>query len=222
MKNIKPILQNYSSLFFDLDGTLTDSGPGIINSVKYALNYYGIEEKDQEKLKLFIGPPLVDSFMELYGFSNEKAHEAMAKYREYFSVKGILENSVYNGIYDLLQKLKDSGKKLYIATGKPEIYLTRILKIFDLEKYFIFAGGSDLEETRSQKYQIIDYVIKSSNLEMEAREQKILMVGDRKHDIIGAKKNSIHSCGVLWGYGSEEELKENGADYIVKNPSDLL
>ena len=213
---------HYTHLFFDLDGTLTESGPGITNCVKYALEKFGINESDEENLKRFIGPPLVDSFMTFYGFSESDAREAMRLYRERFGTIGIFENAVYSGIPETLAKLKDSGKKLYVATSKPEIYVPRILDHFDLSKYFEDAEGSDIEETRSNKALVIKYVIEKNDLEEEAKANKIVMIGDRKHDIIGAKKNSLESIGCLWGYGSRKELSEHGATTIIEKVEDLL
>ena len=214
-------ISSFTHLFFDLDGTLTESGPGIMNSVRHALRHWGIEETDDDKLRLFIGPPLTESFKTLYGFSEEQAFEAMGVYREYFGVKGLFENSVYDGIIPALEALKKSGKKLYVATGKPEIYMHPILEHFGLKDFFIFAGGADLKETRSKKDLIIEYVIKECGLEEERSAGNILMIGDRKHDISGAKKTGLASCGVLWGYGSREELTQAGADFIIESPQKL-
>lgn len=218
----KPDFSEYTHLFWDLDGTLTDSAPGIINCVRYALESFGINETDDSRLLLFVGPPLVESFMNFYGFSEEKARKAMARYRERFGTVGIFENSVYEDIPRVLKALKESGKKLYIATAKPEIYMFRIIKHFNLEQYFEFSGGSDLEETRSHKDQVIDFVVKSQHLEEELKAGKILMIGDRKHDIEGAHKNGMKCCAVNWGYGSAEEFKAYGADIVIDKPSDLL
>ena len=198
----KPDFSEYTHLFWDLDGTLTESAPGIINCVRYALESFGINETDDSRLLLFVGPPLVESFMNFYGFSEEKARKAMARYRERFGTVGIFENSVYEDIPRVLKALKESGKKLYIATAKPEIYMFRIIKHFNLEQYFEFSAGSDLEE--------------------ELKAGKILMIGDRKHDIEGAHKNGMKCCAVNWGYGSAEEFKAYGADIVIDKPSDLL
>ena len=146
----------------------------------------------------------------------------MKLYRERFGTIGIFENAVYEGIPETLAKLKDSGKKLYVATSKPEIYVPRILDHFDLSKYFEGAEGSDIEETRSNKALVIKYVIEKNGLEEEAKANKIVMIGDRKHDIIGAKKNSLESIGCLWGYGSRKELSEHGATRIIERVEDLL
>ena len=146
----------------------------------------------------------------------------MKKYREYFAEKGLFENSVYSGIRETLTALKSKGKHLFVATSKPEIYTNRILEKFDLMHFFEFAGGADVEETRSEKAKIIDYVIKSANLGTQKTEGQILMIGDRKHDIIGAHKNNIPCCAVLWGYGDQKEFDENKADFVIEKPEELL
>lgn len=206
----------YNYILFDLDGTLTDPGVGITSSVAYALNKYGISTTRLSDLNPFIGPPLIDSFQKYYGFDKIRSREAVQFYREYFCQKGMFENEVYDGIDSFLQGLIDAGKKLYVATSKPEVYSVKILEHFDLSKYFIFIGGSTLDETRTKKSEVIDYVLKNNP---DIKISETLMVGDRCHDIIGAKQNGIASCGVLFGYGSREELKEAQANYIV---SDLM
>ncbi len=212
---------SFNYLFWDLDGTLTESGPGIKNCVKYALNFFGIDENDEEKLDLFIGPPLLDSFRNLYGFSEEKSREAIKKYRERFAEVGMFENSVYPNIIECLQSLKESGKKLYVATGKPEIYMFKILDHYGLSKFFEFAGGSDTDETRCHKWEIIDYVVRECSLEKARDNDEILMIGDRKHDIIGAHKNNMKCCAVEWGYGSKDEFEEFKADFVISTPFEL-
>ena len=218
---MKP-LSSYRYLFFDLDGTLTESAPGIMNSARYALAQYGITDVPDSTLRKFIGPPLMDSFQELFGFSSKKAREAMKKYREYFAEKGLFENSVYEGIRETLTLLKSQGKHLFVATSKPEIYTNRILEKFDLTHFFEFVGGADVEETRSEKAKVIRYVVDEARLEEERQNGLILMIGDRKHDIIGAHKNEIPCCACLWGYGSQEEFNENGADFVISAPQELL
>jgi phosphoglycolate phosphatase len=215
-------LSSYTHLFFDLDGTLTESAPGIMNSARYALAFYGIRDVSESMLKKFIGPPLMDSFQNMFGFSPEKAREAMKKYREYFADKGLFENSVYPEIKESLTELKNRGKHLFVATSKPEIYTDRILEKFLLTDFFEDVCGSDIEETRSAKDQVIAYLIEKNHLEEEKENGKILMIGDRLHDIRGAHKNSIPCCACLWGYGSEEEFRENKADFVIERPADLL
>ena len=207
--------QNY--IFFDLDGTLTQSGPGIINSVRYALKHWGIDEPDDAALRRFIGPPLVYSFSTFYGFSHEDAVKAMAVYRECYADHGIFENSVYDGIPELLGALKAAGKHLCVATGKPEKFMFPILKHYDLFKYFDFCGGSDEAETHADKTSVIRYVMGGCG----ARADDVVMVGDRHHDIDGAKANGVTSVGILYGYGDRAELEAAGADYIVPAVANL-
>ncbi|MBQ7158811.1 MAG: HAD hydrolase-like protein [Treponema sp.] len=207
--------QNY--IFFDLDGTLTESGPGIVNSVRYALKRWGIEEPSDAALLRFIGPPLVYSFSTFYGFSQEDAVKAMSVYREYYAVHGIFENGVYEGIPELLGALKDAGKHLCVATGKPEKFMFPILKRYDLLQYFDFCGGSDEAETHADKTTVIRYVMDGCG----ARADDVVMVGDRHHDIDGAKANGVTSAGILYGYGDRAELEAAGADYIAETVDDL-
>lgn len=205
-------------LFFDLDGTLTDPALGITNSFKHALECFGLEIPTYEKLCSFIGPPLVDTFRTQFGFSEEKAALGVVKYREYFAEKGLLENSVYPGIPNLLSDLKDAGKKLVVATSKPEEYSIRIIEHFGLAPYFENVCGSLMDESRSKKDQVIEYALERNKI---GDRSKVLMVGDRKHDILGAKKTGLKSCGVLFGYGSLDELNEAGTDYIAEDMAEL-
>ena len=208
----------FDYIFFDLDGTLTDPALGITNSFKHALKYFGLEIPSYEKLCSFIGPPLVDTFRTQFGFSDEKASLGVLKYREYFAEKGLLENSVYPGIPDLLSDLKDAGKRLVVATSKPEEYSVRIIEHFSLAPYFENVCGSLMDESRSKKDQVIEYALERNKI---GDRSKVLMVGDRKHDILGAKKTGLKSGGVLFGYGSLDELNEAGADYIAGDMAEL-
>ena len=205
-------------VFFDLDGTLTDAGKGITNSVAYSLKKNGIEPPPREELYKFIGPPLVDSFMRYYGFSLEGAHKAVEDYREYFRERGIFENEVYEGIYELLSSLKKSGKKLVLATSKPEPFAKTILSHFELDKYFYFVAGALMDETRTKKGDGIRYALTCCG---EPERDNVIMVGDREHDILGAKENGLRSIGVLYGYGSREELLQAGADLVAAEPCDI-
>ena len=215
-------LSSYTHLLFDLDGTLTESGPGIMNSARYALSQYGITDVADSTLRKFIGPPLMDSFQNMFGFSEEKAREAMKKYREYFAEKGLFENSVYPEIRETLTELKARGKHLFVATSKPEIYTNRILDKFELTQFFEDICGTDIEETRSEKAKIIEYLLEKNHLESERKNGQILMIGDRLHDIIGAHKNSLPCCACLWGYGDRKEFAENKADFVIEKPGELL
>ncbi len=214
--------KKFNHFFFDLDGTLTESGPGITNCVKYALEKFGIQENNLENLKRFIGPPLLESFQKFYGFSAKDAEKAVVYYRERFGPTGIFENSLYPEIRETLEKLRAAGKKLYLATSKPEIYVPRIMNHFDLMKYFDFTAGSDSQGTRSQKSQVIDFVIRENKLEEAVNNGNVVMIGDRLHDIEGARKNNIPCIAVLWGYGSREEFHHHQAAFIIEKPSDLL
>lgn len=209
----------YDYFLFDLDGTLTDPGLGITNSVAYALGKYGITVEDRRELYPFIGPPLRQSFSEFYGFDEEKTKEAVAFYREYFSEKGLFENEVYEGIPEVLSQLKQAGKKLLVATSKPEEFTNRILEHFGLAEYFDFVAGATMDETRNEKADIIAYALEQI---ADADPSKIVMIGDRKFDILGARENGIDSIGVLYGYGSRAELEEAQATFIVEKPEDLL
>lgn len=211
-------MKSYQYLFFDLDGTLTDPGEGITNSVAYALDKFGITVTDRASLYPFIGPPLVDSFMKFYGFSHEDAERAVVCYREYFRDRGIFENRLYQGIPEVLKALKDAGKTLVIATSKPEPFAKRIVEHFGLSPYFTLVAGASFDETRSEKWDVIEYAMDSLKL---TDRSEIVMIGDRKHDIIGAKKTGLDSVGVLWGYGDREELTAAGADVIFDTVEQL-
>lgn len=209
----------YKYILFDLDGTLTDPGLGITNSVMYALKKFGIEVEERTSLYKFIGPPLLDSFQNFYGFTKEESEKAVKYYREYFKPQGLYENEVYDGIEKLLKEIKDSGKKIFVATSKPEEFAVEILKYFDLYQYFNFVGGASMDEKRVKKADVIAYVLK--NFGIKALNE-VIMIGDREHDIKGAKQIGIDSVGVLYGYGDYEELEQAGATYIVERPNDVL
>ena len=205
-------------ILFDLDGTLTDPEEGITRSVQYALNHYGIQERDRKKLIPFIGPPLRESFMKFYGFSWEQAGEAVWVYREYFARQGIFENRVYDGVPEMLEGLKTAGVRILMATSKPEKYAKQIAEHFGFDKYFDFIGGACMDGRRTDKYEVIEYVLKSCAV---ARETAV-MIGDRSHDVAGAKKAGFNSIGVLYGYGCKEELEKAGAGELAALPSDVV
>ncbi|WP_349948004.1 HAD family hydrolase [Lacrimispora sp. BS-2] len=209
---------NKEYLLFDLDGTLTDPKEGITKSVQYSLRHFGIEVENLDELCCFIGPPLKDSYMEYYGFSEEQARKAIDIYREYFSEKGWYENKAYEGVLDVLKSLLNAGKKLYVASSKPEVFVRKILKHFGLDSCFLFMGGADMEETRVKKADVIRYVLKECGI---TDLDRTVMIGDRKHDILGAKETGIASVGVLYGYGDRRELTEAGADVLAETIFDL-
>lgn len=209
----------YEYILFDLDGTLTDPGIGITNSVAYALKRWNIEVEDRKSLYRFIGPPLQDSFREYYGFSQEDALRAVDVYREYFREKGLYENEVYPGVEKLLQVLKEQGKTLILATSKPEEFAVRILRHFGLDRYFTVMAGATMDPSRSKKGDVIAYALRESGV---TEVSKAVMIGDREHDIFGAKQNGLDSIGVLFGYGDREELEKAGATYIAATVEDIL
>ncbi len=205
-------------VFFDLDGTITDSGDGIKNSAAYALNKFGIPVPSRDELNKFIGPPLVGSFRNLFGMSDEDADLAVIYYREYYAVKGIFENALYDGVTDMLEALKKAGKTIVLATSKPEIYANQILKYFNIYDYFTHICGAEMDHKRTDKHEVIEYALETAGVTDRSR---VIMVGDRHHDIDGAKKSRLDSIGVTFGYGSEAELKDAGADHIVNNAKEL-
>ena len=209
---------SYEYILFDLDGTLTDPAVGITNSVMYALERYGIKVNDRSELYKFIGPPLMESFEVYYGFSKDEAKMAVEYYREYYKEKGIYENLVYDGFEELLKTLKDSRKTLIVATSKPEVFAKQILEHFDLAKYFTYIAGSNLDGTRVKKSEVIQYALSSCSIN---NLSKVIMIGDREHDIIGAKAAGIKSIGVLFGYGDRNEHENAGADFIVETVADI-
>ena len=209
----------YKYCLFDLDGTLTDPAIGITNSVMHALEKYDIHVGDRSELYPFIGPPLDYSFKTFYGFTDEQAVQAIKYYREYFSVTGLFENSVYEGIPEMLEELKGKGVKIALATSKPYEFSIKILKHFDLYKYFDFFGAATMDGRISKKEDVISTLLNEMGVQ---NKDEILMVGDRHHDIDGAKANGLKSAGVLWGYGSAEELEQAGADYVLASSSELL
>lgn len=208
----------YKYVLFDLDGTLTDPGIGITNSVMYALNKYNIDVSDTSELFKFIGPPLWESFEKYYGFSKAEANKAVEYYREYYSITGIFENSLYAGVEDLLKELKVRGQTLIVATSKPEVFAKQVLEHFEISEYFTFVAGSELDGTRVKKDEVINYALESCGITDFA---KTIMIGDREHDILGAKAAGISSIGVLFGYGDRPELERACADYIVNTVSQI-
>lgn len=208
----------YQYIFFDLDGTLTDPGIGITNSVAYALKKWNIEVADRSELYKFVGPPLEDSFKKYYNFSEEDAKKAVEYYREYFKVTGIYENTIYDGTEKLLKDLKESGRKVVLATSKPQAFAEIILKHFNIDQYFDHVAGATMDGSRSKKTDVILYALGLCGMEDLSQ---VVMVGDREHDIIGANNAGLDSIGVLCGYGDREELEGAGATYVVEKIEDV-
>lgn len=207
------------TILFDLDGTITDSGEGIINCVIYALERFGLPIPDRNSLRCFVGPPLHESFIK-QGIPAERAEEAVAVYRERYVPTGMFENTPYPGIREVLESLKANGHTLYVASSKPEWMCVEILKHFDLDKYFQRICGATMDTSRTNKEAVIAYL-----MEQNGRPDNMVMVGDTKFDVLGAKFHGIPCVGVSWGYGTVDEMREAGAAAIafsMKELSDIL
>ena len=209
-------------VLFDLDGTLTDAAPGIVNCLKYALDDMGIEHPDDETIRTFLGPPLDITFREYFGLSPEQSRAGVAKYRERYHDAGELENAVYPGIPAVLAELTASGVTLAVSTSKPTVSATRILEHFELAPYFAFIGGAALDTSRDSKALVIAHTLEElANQGIDIPAARKTMVGDREHDVLGAAQFDIPTIGVLWGYGSRAELEAAGAQAIVSTPRNL-
>ena len=210
---------NRMHLFFDLDGTLTDSRPGILTSMRHALTTLGRTVPSDETLSRFIGPPTHDTFRELLGSSDPELNaRAIASYRQRYAKLGLFENSLYPGIADGLRALRAADFSLFVVTSKPEVYANTIIDHFGLRADFRHVYGSELSGERSHKAELIAHVLQSERISA----QDAWMIGDRLHDIVGAKRNGLRSAGVLWGYGSREELSEAGADTLFQTMPELV
>lgn len=209
----------YQYLFWDLDGTLTEPAIGITNSIMYALKKFNIEVENRETLYPFIGPPLMESFKKYFHFDEETAAQAVKYYREYFGVTGLFENEVYEGIPHLLSECKKMGCKNILATSKPEHYAVEIMKHFELDQYFDCMCGSRLDASYETKADVIRDAMERCNI---TDTSKCVMIGDRMHDINGAKEVGFECISVLWGYGTVEEFHEYGTNYIVSTQDELL
>lgn len=210
--------KRYDTILFDLDGTLTDPGLGITSAVMYSLEKLGLPVPERTELYKFIGPPLIASYRDFYGFSQEKAKEAAAIYREYYGERGLWENRVYDGIPEQLAALRADGRRLCVATSKPEPFAVRIMERFGLARYFEHICGATMDEKRDSKHLVIEYALEVCGV---TDRRTVLMVGDRKHDILGAKESGLDSMGVLYGYGSRDELIAAGADHIAPSVADI-
>ncbi|UCF71726.1 MAG: HAD hydrolase-like protein [candidate division WOR-3 bacterium] len=205
-------MKHYTTYLFDLDGTLTDSKPGITNSILYALARLGLKEEDRTRLEKFIGPPLLESFMKYYGLDESRAREAVARYREYYGTRGIYESELYDGISDLLATLDAKGCRLILATSKASIYALRILEHFGIDGYFDSVFGSNFDLTRASKTEIIADILEEIS---PYSRDFCLMIGDHRDDVMGARENGVDSIAVTYGYGSAQELAELDPTYIA-------
>lgn len=208
-------MKKYDTLLFDLDGTLTDSTEGILNCLIYAIERMGFEVP--EDTNIFLGPPIRQSFAEFLGMNGEQVDEAVRIFRERYSDTGLFENRVYDGIPGMLERLKSGGKRLMVATSKPQVYAVRIFERFGLAQYFEIVGGAELDGSRDYKDEVIEYVLAKAGI---TDRSTVLMIGDRRQDVLGAHKTDIECMGILWGYGSVEELTQAGADYIARTPQE--
>ena len=202
----------YRNIMFDLDGTVTDSGRAIVSAVEYALSRFGYENQPKEKLESFIGPSLFDSFTREYAMNEEDCKKAVALYREVYEKKGLMfEVDIYEGIPELLTELKNRGFRLFLVTSKPLHFTGQIMERIGLAKYFEALIGPELTDPDSDKKRLIERAVSEYGL----LKEECLMIGDTKYDILGACDAGVDSIGVLYGYGSEEELKKSGATYLV-------
>jgi phosphoglycolate phosphatase len=206
------------NVLIDLDGTLTDSRPGIVASIQHALRALGHEAPEASSLQKYIGPPLHAAFRELLPVNTDaEVERAIAAYRERYVAIGMFENAVYAGVVESLDLLRERGARLFVATSKPQVFAQRILEHFELSHYFDKIYGSELDGRRTDKLGLIAHVLSQSQLQKD----QTVMVGDRHHDIVGAMCNGVQAVGVLWGYGSRAELSGAGADALLEAPSEL-
>ena len=208
----------YQTILFDLDGTLTNSELGITNSVAYALGKYGIQVPDKKALRVFIRSALQESFERFYGFSKEECLKALTTIMSIFPKKAFMKMRFYLGVPDLLASLKQAGKQLIVATSKPEEFSIQILKHFGLYDYFDFVAGATMDRKRSKKSDVIQYALEQNGITDLAHT---IMIGDREHDVLGAQAQKLDSIGVLYGFGSREELEEAGATYIAQEVGEI-
>ena len=213
--------RKYENILFDFDGTLVDTGPGIMNATRYSLKTYGIDEDDPDNLRRFVGPPLAEAFAEHYGFSPEKSVEAVLRFRDYYLDSGNKECELYPGIADMLSALRADGRRLIVATGKPEELALKIALRFEIADYFEIIRGAyvdDEGEHRTCKQEIIESIFDDLDI---TDISSCIMIGDRANDITGAHRSGIKAIGALWGYGSEKELCGAGADYTAAAPQQI-
>ena len=204
------------AILFDLDGTLTDSGEGIINCATLALEHFGLPVPDRQAMRIFVGPPLRDTLME-FGVKEADVEEAMRVFRSRYVTEGIFENKPYPGIPELLGKLKEQGHKLYVATSKPENMALTVLNHFHISQFFDIIAGATMDKSRDSKAAVIAYL-----LEQTGDVAQAVMVGDTAFDVIGAAAHGIPTIGVAWGYGKVEDMEKAGAAAIAQNPDELF
>lgn len=203
-------------VFFDLDGTLTDPKLGFVRSIRFALSELNIEFGPDTNFESYIGPPLHDTFRKLCGDSHS-VEDAVSLYRERYAETGLFENELYEGILECLEQIYGTAESIHVATSKPTVFSKRIIEHFGLDQYFNVVFGSNLDGSLSDKTELLEHVLETQGI----APQDAVMIGDRRFDMIGAKNHGISALGVLWGYGSEEELKNAGADVIFTHPKEI-
>ncbi len=211
--------RDFEFILFDLDGTLTDSGPGILNCLEYALEDQGIPIPERDQMRTYLGPPLAVTFGEVFGMNDQQISQAIDKYRERYHDIGLFENSVYEGVPELLAELQAAGIRMATATSKPEYSATRILQHFELDQYFEFIGAAALDGTRDSKSLVIKHTLDNTNT--NPTSHNMIMIGDRRHDVHGAREHGIETIGVLWGYGDADELTSAGVTDLATNTENL-
>ena len=211
-------MTHYQYIIFDLDGTLINSEEGITKSVEFALHKMGIDCK-REELLYFIGPPLKSSFEDKYNFNEPQVAEAITYFREYFATYGISQHELYDGMTDVLKTLKQQGKTILLGTSKPEEFAKKILDQYDITRYFDYICGASMDEVRSEKADVLAYALELSKI---TELDNCIMIGDRKHDVLGAKSVGIETIGVTFGFGDREELEKAGAKYIVNTAEEII
>ena len=210
-------MKKYDTIAFDLDGTLTNPERGLLSAFVYCFKKVGVPYESKESLKRYIGPPLYDEWMKDFGWTFEEASNAVEIFREYYNIYGWWDNEVYAGIAELLSELKSHGKKLVVATSKPEVTAKKVLRLFGLDKYFDYIAGASMNGSEDLKWQILTRALR----EVGAEKSTSILVGDRKYDAEGAKICGIDSLGVLWGHGSKEELVSAGFEYVLETPKEV-
>ena len=211
-------MKKYDVIAFDLDGTLSDPSRGLIASFVYALKKMGVDYGEPESLKRFIGPPLYDEWQRVFGFTKEEAARALLIFREFYQVYGWWDNEIYDGVPKMLSDLKAAGKKIILATSKPEVFAIKILKMFDIAKYFDFIGGAATDKTRDKKAEVLEYSLNSIGI---TDRSGVILVGDRMYDAEGAGECGIDSMGVLYGHGTEEEIYSSGFTHYADTVADI-
>lgn len=208
---------NATHILFDLDGVISDNSEGIMNGVRRVIEHFSLERLDHAELLRFIGPPLKDSFSEYLGLSAGDTELAVTVYREYYRERGIFENEMYDGVPEMLDRLREGGRKLYLATSKPEEFARRICERFGIAQSFEYIGGADFAGIRDRKNDVIRYVLDENGID----PKRAVMVGDRRYDAIGAAEFSIPCVGVLYGFGTHDELTEAGCVHLAESPTAL-